>query len=309
MTKLLAVLAGLGLILALLALPMATSKTDIGEIGVVYGGGPFEKGAYQETLQPASGLRFTGWFDPIYKYPTTQRSYIISNTPGVVADVSGVIEATSSNNIVVKFHTATYFDLNTNLVREFHERLGIKYQAWTDAGWNRLLADSLYQQIDRAFQTEVRKYDDEALNSDPAVLQELATNIGKNLKENVNRVLNGQWFCGVGFVHGAEECPDFEFVVSNVKLPDGVVARYEAERESEIAIDIAANAVTESVKKAESINNIKAALEEGGPDYIRYEAVKSGKVTFWVLPDDQDLTIQAPTTGAAPAPTTTVPAG
>lgn len=280
------------LVVGVLGFFLATAKTDRDVVGVVYGGGPFEGRHYQQTMEPGTGLTFVGWFDPVYRYPVTQRSYIISLTEG---DVQAEVQAPTANRITAGFQVATYFRLNTDVLREFHEVVGLKYAAWTSEGWNRMLAESFKQQIEFAIAREAREWDDAELYADPAALTTIATNVGRNLKENVAQVLGGEYFCGVEFVPG-EACPDFTFVIKAITLPPDIIASYEANRESAIAVQTKTNEVLQRQQEAESIRTLNEALEEAGEDYVLLRAIEEGQIDFWVIPSDTDLTLTTPPT-------------
>ena len=59
----------------------------------------------------------------------------------------------------VEYQIAAYFKLNTDRLREFHEQLGLRYKAYTSAGWNNLIRNTFRQQIENALQQETRRYD------------------------------------------------------------------------------------------------------------------------------------------------------
>ncbi len=137
--------AVVGLLLLVLVVSLRSmwpfAKVPRDKIGLSYGGGLFEGAHFQGIKQPGSSLFFNGWGDSLYLYPVTQRSYIISRTQGE-GDVQGFVPAPSSDRIQVEFEVATYFKLNLSLIRRFHETIGLKYQAWTDYGWERMLSES-----------------------------------------------------------------------------------------------------------------------------------------------------------------------
>lgn len=296
--------AGLLLLFGILGFCAATTTTPVDRIGVNYGGGPIEDRNFQKIIPPGSGLTITGFMDPTYTYPVTQRSYIISASGG---DVVGTVGGASIDKVRVEFEVATYFALNTDLLQKFHEKLGLKYHAWDDEGWNHLLTDTLQQQIKFAIQREAAKYEAAALWADEPTKVALQRSIGLSLKDEVHKVMGDDYFCGVGFTPGT--CPDFTFVVNKVILPAEVERALEANRTSEIMVQTRTNEVQQAEQQALAIEKLNEALEASGGAYPLLKAVESGKVTFWVIDGNQDLTITAPSTGAAPTTTTTVPAG
>ena len=66
--------------------------------------------------------------------------------------------APTSDRVTVSYQVAVYYKLNTDELRAFHEQLGLRYQAYTDDGWDALIADTLRQQIEAALQEETRRH-------------------------------------------------------------------------------------------------------------------------------------------------------
>jgi hypothetical protein len=64
------------------------------------------------------------------------------------------ILAPTSDRVPLTFQAAIYFKLNTDLLRPFHEQLGLQYRAYTAKGWNNLLQDTFRQQVENALQEQ-----------------------------------------------------------------------------------------------------------------------------------------------------------
>lgn len=249
-------------------------KTDSDKIGLSYGGGITEGRKFQGITEPGSGLKFIGWYDKWFTYPTTQRNYIISLTEGEGdRGVPDSIKTPSSDKIEVTFEVATFFKLNTNQIQDFHEAIGMKYHAWEDKGWDNMLRDYFRQPIQTTLGDISRKYTAEQLWADPAVKAEIEATFGQSLKDNINRLVGGEFFCGPTFTGGKNaECPNFSFAVKRVIVPEAVQRVFEANQTSAAAIKTKENEVKQGQLEAERKRIEQEELKSSytDPGYLQY---------------------------------------
>lgn len=272
-------------------------QTPRDKIGLSYGGGIIEGAHFQGVYQPGHGTFFNGWGDKLYLYPVTQRNYIVSKNPNEGDRKNpDFIEAVTSDNVRVEYETSTFFVLNTDLIRQFHERLGLKFHAWTTDGWDTLLDQTLRQVEENALQRVTRNYDAKDLRSTAGTLEQVQNAVGVEMNKRIIAVLSGNYFCNPDWRSG-QTCGDMQFIIKRVTVPNSIASAYESNAQSLIDVQTAANKVKQADQQRQEIDQLNAALAKSGGQYALLKAIESGKVTFWVLPSDsKGLTLQAPST-------------
>jgi hypothetical protein len=282
------------LLVALAVTPVFMSglkKTPRDRVGISYGGGPVEGVHYQRIVQPGSGLFFNGFFDSLYLYPSDQVNYIIPQSQSDGGQQgSDSVTAPTRDRVQASYQVAVYFKLNTDLLRDFHEQLGLRYSAYTTNGWNALIRDTFRQQIENALQEETRNVEVADLVGNADVLVELQDNVQTKLSQRLEHALGKQYFCAPTFVPGGE-CGDPAFVIKRVDIPSNVAKAFA------------------EIRQRESEARARESLGLSGEEYNLLRAIESGTITFWVLPDDSGVTITGPGAGGGSgdqsAPTTT----
>jgi uncharacterized lipoprotein YmbA len=302
-------------VLVLLALaPVFLSglkKTPRNMIGISYGGGPFEAAHFQRVVKPGSSLFFNGWFDPLYLYPADQQNYIISKNPrvGAIRGADSIV-APTSDRVQLTYQVAVYFKLNTDLLRVFHEQLGLQYRAYTNGGWNNLLQDTFRQQIENAMQEETRRYSVAQLYGNAKLLVQLQDTVQTRVSQRLIAALGEPYFCAPTFKPDGK-CSPPTFVVKQIDIPSSVAGAFVDVRTSEIQIQTMLNQVKQRQAEAEGIKALNTQLSIAGENYVLLKAIESGKINFWVLGGDgTGLTLPTPsgsgtTTPSTPSSTTT----
>jgi len=268
-------------------------KTPKNMVGISYGGGPFESAHFQRIVQPGSSLFFNGWFDPLYLYPADTQNYIISLNPRVGATRGkDSILAPSSDRVQLTYQVAIYFRLNIDLLRQFHETLGLQYRAYTSSGWNALLQDTFRQNVENAVQEETRRYTVSQLYGNSQNLQQLQATVEKSLDQRLIAALGQPFFCSPTYKLGGT-CNPPTFIVKQIDIPSTVSNAFVNQRAAEIQI-------AQRQAESQGIAALAKQLEAVGQNYVLLKGIESGNINFWVIPSNSGVTLQTPSNGASP---------
>lgn len=274
------VLLGVFLVVGFIMLSMSLASTPADKVGVVWSGGPLDGKHYNKTLSAGQALTNIGILNTVYEYPITVRSYIISLNP-TEGDRAGAdsVHAVTKDNVQVEWQANTYFKLNTNKMKDFQQNIGFKYGADEQKGWDNMLSDYFRPQIENAMQTATRKYSVEDLYSSQEALLAIQSEVASDLKANINSALGDDYFCGPSFIQGKSGCPDFKFVIPKKPgVPDNIVAAFEENKSSAIAVKTAANGVLVKKQDAEGIAVLANATRAAGPAYLEMKRIEAQKI-------------------------------
>jgi hypothetical protein len=258
-------------------------STPVDSIGLHYSGGPIQGQKFKDVIEPGSGKRFLGIQDSLVLLPVTQRDYTASDAVG--AD-GGPVIAPAQGGVEMQFEVAAYFTLNTGnaVVQQFYERVCVKFDCTTDFGWDEMLRVNFRGPIDQAIQQSVRGFtvdelyagvsNEEEGDEAVAILEQVQDSIAADLKENINTVLGGPFFCGPTFNRlNPDVCPDFEFqITSAVPTSQAVRDAFAENAASQQAIVTAQNRAQAAVAEAEGQRQAQEALQGlySDPAYINY---------------------------------------
>lgn len=288
---LLALLAVVGITVAVvlsIQFFMGWRATPVDMIGLHYTGGPFEGQRFVGIVEPGSGNRFLGLQDQLALLPVTQRDYTASDDEG--ADGPPIV-APARGGVDMKFDVGAYFTLNTtaDVARRFYERVCIKFECDSDDGWNAMLKVNFRRPIEQAIQQSIRDYtvnelyagvpeggaatDEEAT----AILERVQDQISADLKENINTVLGGDFFCGPTFDRGVGACPDFEFqITSATPISEAVRNAFNDNAASKQAVVTARNNAEAALAVAEGNRASQEAVQASlTPEYLRLREIEA----------------------------------
>jgi hypothetical protein len=292
-------------------------SVPVDRIGLHYTGGPIEGQKFVEIIEPGSGQRFLGLQDKLVLLPVTQRDYVASGSQS--AD-GGPIVAPAKGGVEMRFEVSAYFTLNTSpdVVRRFYERVCIKFDCTTDSGWDRMLTNNFRKPIEQAIQQSIRRYSvDELYAGVPqggdagdddgdatSVLVTVQDEIATDLRDNINNILGGDYFCGPTFDRSApEDCPDFQFqIIEAVPTNEKVIDAFAENAASQQRVITAQNIADANVAEAEGQRRAQEALAGlySDPAYIAYlralamqECAKNSNCTLVITPDGTDVNVNA----------------
>ncbi len=254
-----------------------SSSAEVDRIGLHYTGGPIQGKHFKKIIAPGSGNKIVGLFDTVAYLPAGQRNYIISKAAEGDRKGADFIEVPSKGGVLMDFELSVYFKLNTrvDVIRTFYEQICKKYHCTEESGWRSMLNDNFRKIIETSMQERIRQYDVGVLYANNAgtegqssndVLLAVQTDVARTLRDRVNSVLGGPFFCGPKFDRSKPDCPDFEFIINSAVPHDpATVSSFEAIRRSQNDIETAKNNATrlqeEAKGEAAKQNEIKKAGE------------------------------------------------
>lgn len=219
-----------------------------------------------------------------YIYPAGQRTYQFTGAEG--SDGAPVTVVSRDNQQLVVRGVLT-FELNDecDVLRQFHEQIGIKFRAYEGDGWTRMLDTYVRQPLERSLDSAAQQYGWRSLYNDPAIKGAFEREVLESVPEIVKQTAGGDFFS------------DFRVTVQKPDAPEELVAALAAE-EKAVAENNAQKKRNETIRtELQTIRELVAVL---GPEgYVAYKALEDGRVT--VLPVPQGTSVQiAPPSQSGP---------
>lgn len=270
--------SAIALSLAVLSLGGCTSQAEVDRVGLHYTGGPMQGKKFEALINPGSGVQFVGIFDTVAWLPAGQRNYIVSahQGDGDRAEVADRIIVPAKGGVKMAFELSVYFKLNTrsDVIRTFYEQICKKYHCTEDGGWRKMLNDNFRKIIETSMNERIRQYDVGVLYANNAgaegqtsndVLLAVQREIARTLRDRVNTVLGGPFFCGPTFDRNKPDCPDFEFIINSAVPEDpATLQSFEAIRRSQNDIETAKNRAAQLQEEARGEAAKQNALKGAG---------------------------------------------
>lgn len=255
-----------GLLAVALATGCSITTPEPDQKGIVYDAGMFSDTRFQNCIEPGS-RDVSGWGDQGFVDPNGQRTFEFADKQG---SESKPLTVVTKDNLEMTVSGVATFSLTTDCatLRKFHEQIGLKFKAYEDAGWDRLLGVYIGQPLDRAMDAAAKAYGWKDLFSNPQVKQEweksVATYAAQFIKEQG----------GEGFFGG------FSVTLQQPQPPQGV---RDALASAQQAVEENAAQKNKNEKSKTELESIKALVDVLGPEgAVLWQAIKDGRVSFVV---------------------------
>lgn len=175
------------------------AKTDPNHQGLHYKGGPFSATKFANCFG-TSVRNMDGPADKHYYYPAGQRTFSFTGHSGSEAKPIAVTDKNGQEVYIPGYVTFTLTS-DCTLLRQFHERLGLKYHAYADKGdsdqpegWSNLLNDYLDTPLQQAMNKAAQDAPSwKALYTDTATQQQFEVDVKSSLPDLVTSALGGNY--------------------------------------------------------------------------------------------------------------------
>lgn len=263
-TKVLAALAAVGVLAG-----CSTVSTAPDEVALHYSGGSFDSQQFQDCVDPSTRQR-DGMSENYYIYPAGQRTYKFDGSDSAEQNT---ITATSQDNVRMSITGILRFELNTDCdaLRDFHETVGAKYEAYTKpdqdeglasdgtaVGWNDMLRDYLGQALQRAVQTATAAFSWNDLYLDPSTRETFEQAVSEALPAEVARLADSNSYF-----------QNFSITLQQPQPPGDLLAQIQQQQVAAQQVDtINAQAAANTAR----LQQIQAYVDLLGPyGYILYQ--------------------------------------
>ena len=192
----------------------------------------------------------------------------------------------SNDDLELTVEGVVTFTLNPTceVLREWHERIGLKYEADTPEGWVEMLVTYIGQPLNRALDDATKEYSWRDLYTSAEAKAEWEQKVGELLSVYIaEQSGGGDFFCAPNYP-GAEdqECGTPQLTIQQPIPPEDV---RQALTRAQTAIEETAAQEEENKRVEMELEAIKQLVDVLGPEgYILYEALKDGKIEVVPVP-------------------------
>lgn len=180
---------------AMLLAGCSSINTNSDQVGLHYSAGSLSDTTFDECV-PRNKHNFDGPGDLHYVYPAGTRTYKFKDH--AQGAEQGAITIVSKDNVRMTVEGILNFSLNTDcdVLKEFHERIGLKYDASGDGvgRWTELLQDYLGVALESSMKANGRDYTWGDLYYDEGKRQSWIDDVLEDLPGEVKEVARGDFF-------------------------------------------------------------------------------------------------------------------
>ncbi|GAA0944831.1 SPFH domain-containing protein [Actinocorallia libanotica] len=251
--------------------------------GLEYDAGPLSSTEFDNCN---TGRIWHGPGDKVYLYPVGQRTYQFGDDGDTDA-----LKVVSKDDLELTVEGVATFSLNDDckVLRKFHEEIGLKYEAYEDDGWAKMLRIYIGSPLDRALDEVSKGYSWQDLYSDPKIKREWETKVGEAVAQQVNAIAGDNYFCAPTF-NGSGECGSFLLTLQQPVPPENVRVSLAAAQQAIEDNKTQTNRNKQIQTELKALADLKKVL---GDAYavILYQAIKDGKIKVVPVPAGGDINI------------------
>ncbi|MBB6345282.1 SPFH domain-containing protein [Nonomuraea muscovyensis] len=267
---------------ALLVTGCSVTIPEPDQKGIVYDAGMFSDTTFQNCVEP--GVRdVSGWGDKGYVYPAGQRTFEFAADPNDPSGVrtkpdaeAGPLTMWTKDPLEMRVSGVVTFSLTSDCktLRQFHEQIGLKYEADTDAGWSKLLSVYIGQPLDRALDAASKEFAWRDLTyANPQAKQQWETKVAEYMGQFLREQGGTAFFDRFSVTLQQPQPP--------LKVREAMAAVQQAQEEN-----TAQKAKNEKARtELEAIKALKDVL--GAQGAVMWQAVKDGRIQIIVSDSGQ----------------------
>ncbi|WP_246080330.1 SPFH domain-containing protein [Nonomuraea mesophila] len=270
------------LIAAFLVTGCSITTPEPDQKGIVYDAGVFSDTTFQNCVDP--GVRdVSGPGDQGYVYPAGQRTFEFAadpndpqgekTKPGAEA---GPLTMWTKDPLEMRVSGVVTFSLTSDCktLRQFHEQIGLKYEADTDEGWDKLLSVYIGQPLDRALDAASKEFAWRELTyRDPQAKQQWEAKVADYMVQFLREQGGTAFFEKFSVTLQQPQPP--------LKVREAMAAVQQAQEEN-----TAQKAKNEKARtELEAIKDLKNVLGPQGA--VMWQAVKDGRIQIIVSDSGQ----------------------
>lgn len=250
----------------------STVQTEPDQQAIRYSNPPFGAKSFKECFG-SSAYDMATINNDSYVYPAGQRVYNANGSDGDTFNV------TTKDGVTLTVEAAVRFELTNDCdtLRQFHEKIGLKTEAFTDEGWRNVLTNYFRSPLNRALTDATQGMGWQEIYSNPEAKAQWEKQVQELLPRYIEQAVGGNYFTVQGVTLQKPTLPEeLENALKDAEVA-AQQARAQEQRNSQVTSEL------------ESIRELVDVL--GADGYNVYQAIKDGKVTVLPIPQGTNITL------------------